>query len=104
MKFLIFRTENDDANQKGELVGVEYGAGIDDVIHKIICAINDDLAARPENQNCEIHTYAPDTLGSTLLKKTVTLPGTRFEFMGVVAPLYSSQNRLHPYLVEASEY
>lgn len=104
MKFLIFRTENDDLDQKGELVGVEYGAGIDDVIHKVICAINDDLAAQPENQHCEIHTYAPDTLGSTLLKKLTTSPETRYEFMGVVAPLHSSQNVLHPYLVVASEY
>lgn len=104
MKFLIFRPEENAPNQKGELVGVEYGQTIQDVVDNLVRAINDDLAARPENRGCEIFTYPPDSLGSTMkTMQSPTLAGTIYEFTGVVAPVYASTNTLYPYMVEIQE-
>lgn len=104
MKFLIFRCEENAPSKKGELVGVEYGAAIQDVVDNLVRAINDDLAARPENRGCEIFTYPPDTLGSTMkTMQSQTVPNTVYEFTGVVAPVYAAQNTVYPYMVEIRE-
>lgn len=104
MKFLIFRCEENAPSKKGELVGVEYGAAIQDVVDDLVKTINDDLRARPENRGCEVYTYAPDSLGSTMkTMQSQTVPNTVYEFTGVVAPAYASQNDVYLYKVEVRE-
>lgn len=101
MKFLLFRTEPKHPKKKSELVGVEYAKTIHDAMDALIRDINDDLAAQPENRHCEIHSYAPDSLGGTIKEmQEETVPGTQYEFTGVVSLVYASSNTLYPYIVE----
>lgn len=45
---------------KHELVAVETGKNIDDVVDALIRAVRDDLAEMPEYAHCETAAYAPE--------------------------------------------
>ena len=59
MKYKLFRSPGDldKAVRKHELVAVETGKNIDDVVDALIRAVRDDLAEMPEYAHCETVVY-----------------------------------------------
>ena len=86
-KYILYRVglasdeeENQAADQEAELVAVEYGGDLDDVLEDLLRDVRDDLAGMDENAG-----QPP------------------FDFLGVVLPPYAEKNILWDYTVEVEE-
>ena len=92
-KYVIHRTDAEGA--LGEIIGVEYGAGIDAAFDRIAQAIRDDLSADIDCKNCNIDIYPPEQLEEH-----------RYSVQSAVVPYAASaasSNELHEYLITERE-
>ena len=102
MKYKLFRSPGDldKAVRKHELVAVETGKNIDDVVDALIRAVRDDLAEMPEYAHCETAAYAPEPV-----QEHRRVRRYQYEMMGIVYPQYAEKNILIDYgVIEEAEY
>ena len=94
MKYKLFRSPGDldKAVRKHELVAVETGKNIDDVVDALIRAVRDDLAEMPEYAHCETAAYAPEPV-----QEHRRVRRYQYEMMGIVYPQYAEKNILIDY-------
>ena len=95
------KTGNRDRNKTGkhELVAVETGKNIDDVVDALIRAVRDDLAEMPEYAHCETAAYAPEPV-----QEHRRVRRYQYEMMGIVYPQYAEKNILIDYgVIEEAE-
>ena len=99
-KYILYRiglTSNEDENQvadqEAELVAVEYGGDLDDVLEDLLRDVRDDLAGMDENAGCDVEARGP--------QENYDQPP--FDFLGVVLPPYAETNILWDYTVEVEE-
>ena len=65
-KYILYRVglasdeeENQAADQEAELVAVEYGGDLDDVLEDLLRDVRDDLAGMDENAGCDVEAHGP---------------------------------------------
>ena len=99
-KYIMYRIgltsdeeENQAADQEAELVAVEYGNDLDDVLEDLLRDVRDDLAGMDENDGCDVEAHGP--------QENYDQPP--FDFLGVVLPPYAEKNILWDYVVEVEE-
>lgn len=102
MKYKLFRSlgEIDVNYEQHELVAVEYGASIDDVVPALVKDIEDDLLSTPEYAKCRVAGFSPQPSDDVFGRYEYTM-------LGVVYPPYASENILIEFGVteeEGSEY
>lgn len=99
-KYILYRLgklneDNEvDPSDSEELVAVEYGNTLDDVLEDILRGIRDDLEGLGEYAKCSFDAYGPTD-------QNYTHPP--FSFMGVVVPPAANANILYDYTVEVEE-
>ena len=99
-KYILYRVglasdeeENQAADQEAELVAVEYGGDLDDVLEDLLRDVRDDLAGMDENAGCDVEAHGP--------YENYDQPP--FDFLGVVLPPCAEKNILWDYTVEVEE-
>ena len=100
-KYILYRNgiyeedEDDGADREvEELVAVEYGQALDDVLEDILRDIRDDLTSMAEYAKCSADAYGPID---------EDYDNAPFNFMGVVIPPAAEKNILIDYTVEVEE-
>ena len=89
-KYVTYRETED--SETGEIIGVEFGAGINAVFDQISQSIRDDLSVNPDYDGCNIDIYDYERLDDH-----------RYSFQAVVDRPYAPKNDLYEYLVVESE-
>ncbi len=99
-KYILYRigltsdeNENQETDQEAELVAVEYGNALDDVLEDLLRDIRDDLAGMDENAGCDVEAHGP--------QENYDQPP--FDFLGVVLPPYAEKNILWDYVAEVED-
>ena len=92
----IYEEDEDDGEDREveELVAVECGQALDDVLEDILRDIRDDLTSMAEYAKCSADAYGP------IDENYDKAP---FNFMGVVIPPVAEKNILIDYTVEVEE-
>lgn len=101
MKYTLYRSFGnlDKDVKKHELIGVEFGNGIEDATDALIRAVADDLAGMPEYEHCETAAYAPERIHPFRRVKRYD-----YEMTGIVYPPDASENILIDFgITEESE-
>lgn len=100
-KYILYRigiVEEDDEDrdevEAEEMVAVEFGDTIDDVLENLLRAVRDDLSEMPEYAQCEVNAYGPHSENCS---------GNTYDMMGVVCPPAAEKNILIDYIVEEEE-
>lgn len=100
-KYVLYRigiVEEDEEDREEveaeELVAVEYGNSIDDVLDNLLRAVRDDLSEMPEYAQCEVNAYGPHFEYRS---------GNTYDMTGVVCPPAAEKNILIDYIVEEEE-
>lgn len=101
-KLVRFLGDVDDEPRKYELVAVEFGNSIDEVMPALIQDVNDDLAGLPEYKGCHTAAYLESSEGSIGTLDSCIDEGD-FGMMGVVYPLVAEKNILFDYDVMVEE-
>ena len=101
MKYILYRSlgsiEKDV--KKHEIVAVEFGESIDDVVEDLIRDAAHDLAAMPEYEHCSTAAYAPEPV-----KEFRRVKRYQYEMTGIVYPPYADKNILIDFgIVEEDE-
>lgn len=94
-KYVLYRTAIDDQPIDEELVAVEFGASIEDVLEDLLQAIRDDLSGSPEFANCDVDAYGPEDEDD--------MSGPDYVLMGAVVPPNAPANILVDYVVREIE-
>lgn len=89
-KYVTYRETED--SETGEIIGVEFGAGINAVFDQISQSIRDDLSVNPDYDGCNIDIYDYERLDDH-----------RYSVQAVVDRPYAPKNDLYEYLVVESE-
>ena len=89
-KYVTYRETED--SETGEIIGVEFGAGINAVFDQISQSIRDDLSVNPDYNGCNIDIYDYERLDDH-----------RYSVQAVVDRPYAPKNDLFEYLVVESE-
>lgn len=89
-KYVTYRETED--SETGEIIGVEFGAGINAVFDQISQSIRDDLSVNPDYDGCNIGIYDYERLDDH-----------RYSVQAVVDRPYAPKNDLYEYLVVESE-
>lgn len=89
-KYVTYRETED--SETGEIIGVEFGAGINAVFDQISQSIRDDLSVNPDYDGCNIDIYDYERLDDH-----------RYSVQVVVDRPYAPKNDLYEYLVVESE-
>ena len=89
-KYVTYRETED--SETGEIIGVEFGAGINAVFDQISQSIRDDLSVNPDYDGCNIDIYDYEQLDDH-----------RYSVQAVVDRPYAPKNDLYVYLVVESE-
>ena len=89
-KYVTYRETED--SETGEIIGVEFGAGINAVFDQISQSIRDDLSVNPDYDGCNIDIYDYERLDDH-----------RYSVQAVVDRPYAPKNDLYVYLVVGSE-
>ena len=89
-KYVIYRETED--GDPGEIIGVEFGTGINTVYGQISQSIRDDLSVNPDYEGCDIGIYNCERLADH-----------RYSVQAVVDRPYAPKNDLYEYLVVESE-
>ena len=89
-KYVTYRETED--SETGEIIGVEFGAGINAVFDQISQSIRDDLSVNPDYNGCNIDIYNYERLDDH-----------RYSVQAVVDRPYAPKNDLYEYLVVESE-
>ena len=89
-KYVTYRETED--SETGEIIGVEFGAGINAVFDQISQSIRDDLSVNPDYDGCNIDIYDYERLDDH-----------RYSVQAVVDRPYAPKNDLYVYLVVESE-
>ena len=89
-KYVTYRETED--SETGEIIGVEFGAGINAVFDQISQSIRDDLSVNPDYNGCNIDIYDYERLDDH-----------RYSVQAVVDRPYAPKNDLYEYLVVESE-
>lgn len=89
-KYVTYRETED--SETGEIIGVEFGAGINAVFDQIFQSIRDDLSVNPDYDGCNIDIYDYERLDDH-----------RYSVQAVVDRPYAPKNDLYEYLVVESE-
>ena len=89
-KYVTYRETED--SETGEIIGVEFGAGINAVFDQISQSIRDDLSVNPDYNGCNIDIYDYERLDDH-----------RYSVQAVVDRPYAPKNDLYVYLVVESE-
>ena len=100
-KYILYRIglnseDNDDREDQEaeELVGVEFGNTLDDVLEDLLAGVREDLSGMGEYAMCEINAQGP------LFDNFNNPP---FNFMGVVIPPVAEENIVVDYIVEVED-
>ena len=88
-KYVTYRETED--SETGEIIGVEFGAGINAVFDQISQSIRDDLSVNPDYDGCNIDIYDYERLDDH-----------RYSVQAVVDRPYAPKNDLYEYLVVES--
>ena len=88
-KYVIYRETED--GDPGEIIGVEFGTGINTVYGQISQSIRDDLSVNPDYEGCDIGIYNCERLADH-----------RYSVQAVVDRPYAPKNDLYEYLVVES--
>lgn len=100
-KYILYRIGVDDEDNEDnedreaeELVGVEFGDTLDDVLEDLLAGIRDDLSGMDEYAGCEVNAHGPldDNFNQS-----------PFNFIGVVLPPVAEENIVVDYIVEVEE-
>lgn len=100
-KYILYRigiNDEDDEDSENreaeELVGVEFGDTLDDVLEDLLAGIRDDLSGMSEYEGCEVNAHGPldDNFNQSHLN-----------FIGVVLPPVAEENIVVEYVVEVEE-
>ena len=89
-KYVTYRETED--GDPGEIIGVEFGTGINTVYGQISQSIRDDLSVNPDYEGCDIGIYNCERLADH-----------RYSVQAVVDRPYAPKNDLYEYLVVESE-
>ena len=101
MKYKLFRSPGDldKAVRKHELVAVETGKNIDDVVDVLIRAVGDDLKKKKEYAHCDTAAYALEPV-----QEHRRVRRYQYEMMGIVYTQYAEKNILIDYgVIEEAE-
>ena len=107
MKYKIFKTYGNSTSSVGldigkhELIGVEFGANIDEATDDIIKAVTDDLSSTDEYAKYHVYAYPPDEIeiGEKVLRLRYT-----YTVSGIISPAYAKENIVVYYaIVEEDE-
>lgn len=88
-KYVTYRETED--GDPGEIIGVEFGTGINTVYGQISQSIRDDLSVNPDYEGCDIGIYNCERLADH-----------RYSVQAVVDRPYAPKNDLYEYLVVES--
>lgn len=91
-KYMLYRAPKqvDRDLGKHELVGVEYGDGIDAVTDALIRAVNAELSGSSQDYpGCEVYSYAPEVMESYHRTKRY-----QYRMTGVISPENAEENVL----------
>ena len=88
-KYVTYRETED--GDPGEIIGVEFGTGINTVDGQISQSIRDDLSVNPDYEGCDIGIYNCERLADH-----------RYSVQAVVDRPYAPKNDLYEYLVVES--
>lgn len=89
-KYVTYRETED--GDPGEIIGVEFGTGINAVFDQISQSIRDDLSVNPDYDGCDIGIYDYEQLQDH-----------HYSVQAVVDRPYAPRNDLYDYLVVESE-
>ena len=101
MKYILYRSfgDLDKDIKKHELVAVETGRNIDDVVDALIKAAADDLAGLPEYEKYETAAFSPERTKDFRKVKRYA-----YEMTGIVYPTYGDKNILIDFgIIETDE-
>lgn len=95
-KYLLYRDRPEDADEEqcAELIAVEHGTDIDDVLDELISAIQDDVGETPEFKHCDCDVYPPE-----LERRDPVTANGEYSIVAAVEPPSAPENILVDYTV-----